>query len=115
MSNLINGIQYQNRYGECELEFVTSFMSIKDIHSKLEAVKSNVFDIDTAEMLALISSNRKLQQAPFADNLDKFYVVYHQAPNVAAVCKIKHLHYRSVGKPEIELALANKLDSLKYQ
>jgi hypothetical protein len=83
---------YENEYGCLEIEVVGEYQ-------RVAAIESNNFDagcfftIDEAEKIALITGNRGIQLGFPSFDLKKAYVLYHQSPSVAAVCRVVRLDF----------------------
>lgn len=66
------------------------------------------FDIETAEKIALITENRRVQIAPFKTaNGWRCYVFLHETANTGAVAEIESLAYVG-GEPAHELQKARR-------
>lgn len=78
-------MQYQNEYGTVNLTPVTPMLPIADINRRLPAVQANLLDLDAAERIALITSNKGIQLCALLDGTA--YVVLHDGPRHGAVCR----------------------------
>jgi hypothetical protein len=66
------------------------------------------FDLETAEKVALITENRRVQVAPFKTPAGwRFYAFLHETVNTGAVAQIESLEYIG-GTPSNEIEKARK-------
>ena len=102
--------RYANKYGMVILETVSDFMPI----SQIEPDENYMFDLETAEWLALITKNKSIQIS-FRKKNGKFrcYVVIHDSPSTAALAKISLMFYPPGENPGKILEQENKLQTYK--
>ena len=94
---------FENQFGKATLHRATGFLPIGDVsYRKTPEVAENMFDIETAERLALITENRGIQIAYVPPG--RCYVVVHKASNVVAVCRaeIEEFHCSQSAAQQIE-------------
>lgn len=85
--------QFQNKFGRVSFRLVAAVTHVGNIRgANLDA--RCMFDIETAEKIALITENRGIQIAPFngADGW-RCYVILHETESTAAVAEIEELTY----------------------
>lgn len=98
-------IKYKNNYGQLELELVSEYIPVSTIKGS-NISDSLKFSLETAEQIALITENRKIQ---ICIPLDwKVYVIIHNSPSTAAIAKIKSLDFIADITPAEELHRLNK-------
>jgi len=99
-------ITYHNEYGI--LELIPS--DYVDISTILVATTPDEFkfDLETAEKIALISENARIQLTFGYPNLKDAIVVHHTGPRTAAVCRIHRLEFTSGVNPREEIELHAK-------
>jgi hypothetical protein len=86
-------LHYQNKYGRIEFDLVSEVRHVSTIHG-VDIDDQYKFDIRTAEQVALITDNRRIQICP--QRTPKGYVLYvvlHATPSTVAVGRIKDLVY----------------------
>lgn len=83
---------YKNEYGELTIEPVTDYVPISTVSfQKTPEVRENLFDINTAEKVALITENRGIQVCfPLLAGRgpNNAYVVIHKDASTVAVGKV---------------------------
>jgi hypothetical protein len=86
----------KNKYGSVLLTPVTGYMPIVMIsEANLPIVNDHLFSMDDSEAIALITGNKNIQVShPFIlnnqhPNREKGYLIHHESPNVACVCKVE--------------------------
>ena len=90
---------FKNRYGSVELKTITPFMPVKEI--KGADYPSDIkLSLSDAEKVALITGNLNIQIC--FDSLQTAYIILHNSPSTAAICKAK-ISYISDRNPEKEL------------
>ena len=64
-------------------------MPVKDIKKTHPQAQANTFDLDTAEKIALITENRRVQICPHLFPVDGLaYLILHDSPSTAAICSV---------------------------
>jgi len=87
-------IDYANRYGRLTLVLTTDFVPVSSIHGRDLPDEVRFRGFDTAEQIALITDNRRLQIAfvhPLSAEIG--FVIVHNSPSTAAVARIDRLEY----------------------
>lgn len=93
-SALKSAVRFANRFGVAEITPVTESMPIGDIRKTHPMALANTFDIETAEQIALITENRRIQICPRFDPMDGMaYLVLHDSPSSASICSVKVLEF----------------------
>lgn len=82
---------YQNSHGKLALETVTEFVNVNTLRVR-DFPETCLFDLETAEKLALITRNKHIQICMDPETR-RVGVIYHSAPDKAAICKIVNLDY----------------------
>lgn len=98
-------IRYHNKYGSLEIEVIEAYRNISTIRSK-ELSSALFFDISTAEKVALITENKGVQLSPTAD-YKTMYLVHHESPSMAAVCRVVKVDFNADYDARKELAKPN--------
>lgn len=91
-------VKYSNVYGSLELRTMTPIMPIRDI----KAIPECMFNVRTAEQIALITGNRGVQlsfKMPLTAP-NPAYVIVHSTPNSGAVAKVVNLEFTSTTEAE---------------
>lgn len=103
---------YSNDFGTLTLTPVSSYMAVSKIKSKLPEVQANLVSLDTAEKVALITSNRNLQIGFYAYQA---YILHHDTPSTCAVCKIEDINFTNPLAPQYKSAeeTINYINNLK--
>lgn len=102
-------VQYSNRFGALTLMPVTEFMPIKNIRKSHPQAKANAVDFETAEKIALITENRRIQICFMYPEMVQAYVVLHNSPSTAAYCRV------TLEKFECNMSPADMLNDLNRQ
>ncbi|MFW9871991.1 MAG: hypothetical protein ACFFG0_02740, partial [Candidatus Thorarchaeota archaeon] len=84
-------INYKNKYGSLVLEQIEPERAISEWTFTKELLPIG-FDVETAEKIALITENKKIQLALSMD-FKIFYCFYHTNVNSGFVCKIKSIFF----------------------
>ena len=85
--------QYANKFGAVSFATVSDVVSVNDVHGK-DVDPAHMFDIETAEKIALITDNRRIQLCPFKTAQGwRMYVVLHETPSTVAVAVIESMTY----------------------
>lgn len=79
---------YANQYGKLEIETVGPYQAVREVDTDL----AERFSIDTAERIALITDNRRIQLCP-ARNRRDMYLMHHESISVVAPCRIISLSF----------------------
>lgn len=98
----MENIKFCNRYGSLELKPVTDYMPVDQIKHTIAPIGS-AFNLETAEKIALITENRRIQLCIIPDNYRVMYVVHHSSTSIAAICEINSLAYNERINPQQEL------------
>lgn len=85
--------QFHNKFGSVTLRPIADVTHVKNIRgAELDA--GCMFDVETAEKLALITENRRIQICPFKGPKGwQCYAVLHETEATAAVAEIAELTY----------------------
>lgn len=95
-------INYKNKYGELEIETITEAMPVSTVLVSMVEQVNACFDLETAEKIALITDNKKIQIGIDGET-KKCYLVYHYTTSLVSICKINRLVYvGGIPKEEIE-------------
>lgn len=100
--------QFENRFGSVSFRPIAEVTHVKNIRgADLDA--RCMFDVETAEKIALITENRRIQICPYkgADGW-RCYVVLHESESTAAVAEIEGLNYTG-GVPAAEIHSAREM------
>jgi hypothetical protein len=81
-------VRYSNRFGTAEVTPVTPFMPVSSIRKTHPQAQENTFDLTTAEKIALITENRGIQLCPHFPIDGLAYLVLHDSPSMAAICRV---------------------------
>ena len=101
---IVNGIiHYENKYGVVELEPCDYVHISKVFHATTPSDLK--FDTDTAEKIALITGNARIQLVPnYPTNCHEWLVCHHSAPDTCAVCRVRSVTFTSPVNPREEIA-----------
>ena len=101
---------FSNKYGSVTFALVTEVLPLRTIYgSNLDP--GIMFDIETAEKIALITDNHRIQLSPYKGKDGyRLYVVLHDSPSTVAVARIETLNYTG-GNPAQEIQDARRYDS----
>ena len=102
MSELIN---FKNEFGTLSVSLVTDFLAVRDINRNIKSVSDNLFDMETAEKIALITGNKRIQLVMCYPLNGQCYMVYHQGSSLAAVCKIESMDFHCDRAPAAQIDL----------
>lgn len=102
MSQVVN---FQNEFGSLQISLVTDFMSVGKITRDIPEVSANMFSIETAEQIALITDNKNVQICMCFPLNGLGYLVYHRNGREAAVCKIDSIIYSCTVSPAEQIAM----------
>lgn len=91
--------EVSNRFGSVRIEPVTDFMPIGQITSKDPAAEANGFDLTTAEQIALITENRGIQICFPFPHTNQAFLVMHDSPTSAAICRVSVVEFTSEEVP----------------
>lgn len=86
-------IEFKNKYGSLILEVVSDFVKVKDLGRVKDLPKDQIFPIEIAEQIALITENRKIQIVFDSTNIRMASVAVHDSVSTAAWAKIKHINF----------------------
>ena len=100
--------EIRNPFGRLSIEPVTDFMSVSQICSDHPQAQANAVDLTTAEQVALISGNRDLQVAFAYPFNGRGYVVLHDTPSTAAICRVSVSEFYSDMPPADVLERINR-------
>jgi len=82
--------EYSNEYGRLVLKPVTDVMPVRDV--RVDNIPQNArFDLETAEMIALISENHGLQLC--VKSAENIGVVVHETPSTCWVARVQVIEY----------------------
>lgn len=84
---------HKNKFGSVAFRLVSDVLPVGDIRGA-DIESAHKFDIDTAEKIALITENGRVQICPVKEPGGwRFYVVLHATESTAAVAAIDSMHY----------------------
>jgi len=98
-------VNFKNSFGALKISFVTDFMPVGEISQNMPEVSSNLFDVETAEKIALITDNKNVQIGMCYPLNGQAYLIYHSSASVAAVCKIESISFPCAVSPAEQIAL----------
>lgn len=101
-------IRFSNKFGAVELTPVTEFMPVSSIRKTHPQAQANTFDLTTAEKIALITENRKIQICPHFPVDGLAYLVLHDSPSTAAICRVVVEAFECAQSPAEMLADLNR-------
>jgi len=107
--------EYKNQYGFLQIELTEDYKKVSLMSSK-DYDTSLFFSIETAEKIALITSNEKIQCSCVFDEkilTNQMYLIYHLTGSLGAVCKVITLQFTSDINAEKELEKLNHYNFLK--
>ena len=108
-------VRMSNRFGSVVLTPVTEFMAVGLIRKTHPQAVANTFDLDTAEKLALITENRRIQICPHFFPIDGLaYVVLHDSTSTAAICSVTIENFVCATPPADMLETLNRQESLAH-
>lgn len=81
-------VHYANRFGAVEVTPVTDFMPLAGIRKTHPMAQAHVFDLTTAEQIALVTENRRVQVCVHYPLDGLAYLVLHDSPSTAAICRV---------------------------
>lgn len=88
---------YGNKYGQLEIEVIDLYKNVSEFCSK-DFPEYCFFALEQAEQIALITGNRGIQISFTFDKHNGFYkayLVHHESPSRAALCRIVSLVFDS--------------------
>lgn len=108
MSQIVN---FENEFGSLQVSLITEFMPVGKISREIPEVSGNMFDLNTAEKIALITGNQKVQICMCYPLNELGYMVYHRNSQEAAVCKVDSIQFSCKVPPaeQIELMARGEL------
>lgn len=102
MSQVVN---FENKFGSLQVSLVTEFMPVGKISQEIQEVSDNMFDLNTAEKIALITGNKKVQICMCYPLNGLGYMVYHRNSQEAAVCKVDSIQFSCAMSPAEQIEL----------
>lgn len=81
-------VRFTNRFGSVSLTPVSDFMPVGRITKNHPVAQAHAFDMDAAEKIALITGNRGIQICVHYPLDGLAYVVLHDSPSSASICKV---------------------------
>lgn len=105
-------MNYSNKYGTAVLTPLGSIIHVSDIVGSDVVDAGYGFDTDTAEKLALITENVRLQPS-FNMARRQWYVVYHHTSNTVQVCRLDELTCTE-DEPRATLARLNNYKAMAF-
>lgn len=81
-------VHFSNRFGAVEVTPVTDFMPLAGIRKTHPMAQANAFDLTTAEQIALVTENRRVQVCVHYPLDGLAYLVLHDSPSTAAICRV---------------------------
>jgi hypothetical protein len=107
-ANLSQPVRYSNRFGTVEITPVTPFMPVSSIRKTHPQAQENTFDLHTAEKIALITENRRIQLCPHFPIDGLAYLVLHDSPSMAAICRVNVLEFSCATSPAEMIETLNR-------
>ncbi|GKR18322.1 MULTISPECIES: hypothetical protein [Aeromonas] len=86
-------ICFENEFGSLRVSLVTDYLSVSNISRDIPEVCANLFDVETAEKIALVTDNKSVQLCMCYPLNGLGYMVYHRNGKEAAVCKIENIEF----------------------
>lgn len=83
-------LNFKNGYGTLTLALVSAVMPVDAIRGA-DVDDAHKFDLETAEKVALITENRRVQIG--GTNAHDCYVVAHESVSTAAIARIETMNY----------------------
>ena len=80
-------VHYANRFGAVEVTPVTDFMPLAGIRKTHPMAQAHAFDLTTAEQIVLVTENRRVQVCVHYPLDGLAYLVLHDSPSTAAICR----------------------------
>lgn len=106
----MKAVLFQNEFGSLRVTPVTDFVPVRDIRKTNPHAMANTVDMETAEKIALITKNRKVQIC-FRYPLDGLaYLVLHDSPSTAAYCQVQIDNFSCEGAARDTIARLNRLN-----
>ena len=90
----MKNINFNNKYGSAELEVVGEYVPVCGLHSR-DVPAEFKFSLDTAEQLALITENRRIQIIFEYPSMKRAFLIVHKSASIAAVARIVNLDFFS--------------------
>lgn len=81
--------KFTNRFGTVVVTPATDFMPVRGIRKTHPVAVANTFDLTTAEQIALVTENRGLQICPHFPMDGLAYLLLHDTPSTAAICRVE--------------------------
>lgn len=99
---------FTNRFGTVEVTPLTDFMPVRDIRMTHPVAVANVFDVTTAEQIALVTENRGVQICLHFPLDGLAYLVLHDSPSTAAICRVDVVDFACATAPGDMLEALNR-------
>ena len=99
-------ISYKNKYGSIDFE-VGDYQNVRTISSKnIDA--SLFFSISTAEQIALITGNERIQLSVVPPDYKRMYLIHHISSDIVSVGKIIKIEFNQNCNAQEVLAMESK-------
>lgn len=106
-------VRFSNKFGIVEITPVTEFMAVSSIRKTHPQAQANTFDLTTAEKIALITENRRIQICPHFFPIDGLaYLLLHDSPSTAAICRVDVEQFVCTTTPAEMLNELNRQESV---
>lgn len=86
--NINSSVLFSNEFGTVSITPVTEFLKVGSIRKTHPQAQANMFDLETAEKIALITENHHIQLC-FVLGTGKCYLVLNNSPSTAAICSVE--------------------------
>lgn len=97
-------VHYANRFGSVEVTPMTAFMPLAGIRKTHPMAQAHAFDLTTAEQIALVTENRGVQLCVHYPLDGLAYLVLHDSPSTAAICRVEVKEFACDDAPSVMLA-----------
>lgn len=99
---------FTNRFGSVLVTPMTDFMPLAGIRKTHPMAMANAFDMTTAEQIALVTENRGVQVCVHYPLDGLAYLVLHDSPSTAAICRVDVKEFACEGTPGVMLEALNR-------
>ena len=99
---------FTNRFGSVCVTRVTDFMPLAGIRKTHPMAVAHTFGMTTAEQIALVTENRGVQVCVHYPLDGLAYLVLHDTPSTAAICRVDVKEFACEGTPDAVLEALNR-------
>lgn len=97
-------VHFTNRFGSVKVTPVTDFMPLAGICKTHPMAQAHAFDLTTAEQIVLVTENRGVQVCVHYPLDGLAYLVLHDSPSTAAICRVEVKEFACDVAPSVMLA-----------